>query len=254
MNADSGKIRWSRRVSRDKIHRLYESDARGMLDEELLDDVGYGIYARCVDMLEVAEAERGKVKCRNCGNIIIRQEGEEAEHPGVGIVLGGGEGEALKCDRCSWQTTWGEYCRSLRGNNMHASRCEPLFESFVKQWPSTQSPSAKLRLIDDLIHEFHVFDMAHGKELGGQVGPNVIQGAAKDVMALMDTLAYGAGSTPGLQETKQIWLSRLRGKRRQLRMSDLQAIARELGIRGYGRMRKAELREAIGCVDPKRLA
>ena len=30
-----------------------------MLDEELLDDVGYGIYVRCQDMLEVAEAGRG---------------------------------------------------------------------------------------------------------------------------------------------------------------------------------------------------
>ena len=137
MNANSTKIHWSRSVSRDKIRRLYESDARGMLDEELLDDVGYGIYARCEDMLEVAEADKGRVKCRNCGNIIVRQEGEEAEHPGVGTVLGGGEAEMLKCDECSWQTTWGEYCKSLRGKNMRPSRCEHLFEAFIRQWPST---------------------------------------------------------------------------------------------------------------------
>jgi len=52
MNADSTMIRESRRVPRHKIRRLYESDARGMLDEELLDDVGYGIYARCQDIIE----------------------------------------------------------------------------------------------------------------------------------------------------------------------------------------------------------
>ena len=52
MNADSTMIRESRRVPRHKIRRLYESDARGMLDEELLDDVGYGIYARCQDIID----------------------------------------------------------------------------------------------------------------------------------------------------------------------------------------------------------
>ncbi len=250
MNTNSSKIHWSRRVSRDKIRRLYESDARGMLDEELLDDVGYGIYARCEDMLEVAEADRGRVKCRNCGNIIVRQEGEEAEHPGVGIVLGGGEAEMLECEQCSWHITWGEYCKSLRCMSMRASMCERLFQAFVRQWPSTQSPSAKLRLIDSLIHEFHVFDMAHGKELGGLVAPNVIQGAT---IAFMDALSYGAGSTPGLQDTRQNWLSRLRDKQRQLRVSDLQKIACELNIRGYSRMRKGELREAIERIDPERL-
>ena len=139
---------------------------------------------------------------------------------------------------------------STRGKSMRPSGCDHLFQAFVRQWPSARSPRRKLLLIDSLIHEFHMFDMAHGKELGGQVGPNVIQGAT---IALMDALAYGAGSTPGLEETRQTWLSRLRDKRRQLLRSDLQAIARELGIRGYSRMRKAELREAIERIAPKRL-
>ena len=39
-------IHWSRRVSPEKIRRLYESDANGMLDEELMVEVGYGTTQR----------------------------------------------------------------------------------------------------------------------------------------------------------------------------------------------------------------
>ena len=58
-----------------KIRRLYESDAQGMLDQDLLDDVGYSIHVRCRDILEVSEARRGHVKCRSCENVIQRQRG-----------------------------------------------------------------------------------------------------------------------------------------------------------------------------------
>jgi hypothetical protein len=70
------QIRWSRRVLPAKIRRLYESDAQGMLDVELLDDVGYAIYVRCRDILEVSEARQGRVKCKRCGHVIQRQQGE----------------------------------------------------------------------------------------------------------------------------------------------------------------------------------
>jgi hypothetical protein len=54
------KFHWARRVARDKVRRLYESDAQGRLDVELLDDVGYGFYVRCRDMFQVAQARYGQ--------------------------------------------------------------------------------------------------------------------------------------------------------------------------------------------------
>jgi hypothetical protein len=44
------------------MRRLYESDASGLLDEQLLDDVGFGIFARCSDVLKLYEAQNGRVK------------------------------------------------------------------------------------------------------------------------------------------------------------------------------------------------
>lgn len=59
------KFHWAPRVSRRDIQRLYESDARGMLDEDLLDRVHYAIHARVSDMFEVRQAQQfGRVNCR----------------------------------------------------------------------------------------------------------------------------------------------------------------------------------------------
>jgi hypothetical protein len=52
----SSKVRWAKRVSADQTCRLYGGDASGMLDEELLDDVGYGVYVCGLACLEVEEA------------------------------------------------------------------------------------------------------------------------------------------------------------------------------------------------------
>jgi hypothetical protein len=245
MSADRTKVRWSRRVAADKIRRLYESDARGMLDEDLLDDVGYGIYVRCRDLVEVAEAWRGRVKCRACGNAILRQ--------GVDVGPVGDKAEVLACDRCAWRITWGDYHKSLSGKSLHACGCEDLFASFVREWPAARSPQQKMLLIDNLIHAFHVWDEGFGEELGAPVGRNVIAATGSAVTALIDELAYGMGSTPGLQETRQLWSARLKRKESGLRKSDLQAIARELGIRGRSRMRRAELQAAIERLAPERL-
>jgi hypothetical protein len=217
-----------------------------MLDGELLDDVGYGIYVRCQALLEVAEAFRGQVKCRECGNVILRQ--------GVDVGPVGDRAEVLTCDRCAWQITWGDYHNSLSGKSLHACGCEDLFASFVCEWPAARSPQQKMLLIDNLIHAFHTWDEGFGEELGAPVGRNVIATTGSAVTALINELAYGTGSTAGLQQTRQLWSTRLKRKENRLRKSDLQAIARELGITGRSRMCRAELQAAIERLAPGRLA
>jgi hypothetical protein len=39
-------VRWAPRVPRATIRRLYEGDACGLVDEELVDDVAFAFYAR----------------------------------------------------------------------------------------------------------------------------------------------------------------------------------------------------------------
>jgi hypothetical protein len=245
MSTKPTRIRWASRVDPLKIRRLYESDAQGMLDRDLLNDVGYGIYVRCREMLEVAEAFQGRVKCWECGNVILRQRVD------VGPV--GDKEEVLTCERCAWQITWGDYHKSLSGQSLHACGCEDLFASFAREWLVARSPQHKMLLIDNLIHAFHVWDEGFGEELGASVGRNVIAATDSAVIALINELAYGTQSTAGLQKTRQLWSTLLKRKTSRLRKSDLQAIARELDIVGRSRMRRAELQAAIEQVAPNRL-
>jgi len=222
-------------VSPHKIRRLYESDAHGMLDEDLLNAVGYGLYVCCQESLELGEATRGRVKCRHCGNIIVRQ-----------LVNGQfDDSEILRCSACGWEIACGDYHKSLL-RKVPAPPYEPdeAFRSFINQWPLAQSPGEKLLLIDRLIHEWHL----HYRAVGWPLGTSVVKATASQMIELLEGLAFGFGSTPGLAQTEQVWRARLKAKRMKI---DLQAAARDLGIEGISRMRKRELIDAIERVEPQ---
>jgi hypothetical protein len=238
--------RWARRVDPNRIRRLYESDAQGMLDQDLLNDVGYGLYVRCQDLIEVSEAWRGRVTCRNCGHVIARRQGKIVEYHGHGPTLIGGKAERLTCDRCSWQITWADYTKSARG--MDATGIEDHLRAFAERWPAASSPRQKLLLVDELIHAFHM----HYKRIGSSLGCVVIAATEKQLLELLESLAYGTGSTPGLEQNRQVWIARRQKRQIQLSKSELQAIARELNVKGRSRMGVQALIEAIERLDPRR--
>src|SRR5215471_6451592 len=45
--AEAPVVVWPRRVSRRVIRQLYELDAKGIVEAELIDEVGFGLLARC---------------------------------------------------------------------------------------------------------------------------------------------------------------------------------------------------------------
>lgn len=55
-NPETGEPKWSPRVRKEKIRRLYQNDARGILAEELLYDVGTTLYCRCESILDPSAA------------------------------------------------------------------------------------------------------------------------------------------------------------------------------------------------------
>jgi antitoxin VapB len=56
------EVKWEQRIGQRLIRRLYDSEARGLLDEALLDDVGTRFCMRCEAVLAVSEAMRGRVR------------------------------------------------------------------------------------------------------------------------------------------------------------------------------------------------
>ena len=56
-----------------RIRRLYELAQLSLYDDDLLLEVGWGLYARCLDILAVTDARNGKVPCPECGHTVYRQ-------------------------------------------------------------------------------------------------------------------------------------------------------------------------------------
>ena len=60
---------WAPRLKPYLIRRVYEGDAQGLLDSELLDKVGWALYARCESFLLAHEARNGRARCPVCGDV-----------------------------------------------------------------------------------------------------------------------------------------------------------------------------------------
>jgi hypothetical protein len=164
------KYRWSPKISRQKLKTLYENDAKMLQDEELIDDIGFALYARCLQGRdERVLIETGKVRCHNCGKILNYSKG------------------LMECD-CGYQYLFRDYMRSFRKNNMPSGSAQHIFNNFIEKWQCAQNYSVKMQIIDELVHEFHI-NLVTGVK-GRFVGINLIEGTKKQIEELIVSLAY----------------------------------------------------------------
>ncbi len=178
-------IEWARRVPKSKIQRLYESDARGLLDEELLDDVGTLLLQRCKSILLVADAQKGTVHCPRC-----ERQGQTSLI-GRSHTPGDPRDQLLVCPSCGWQATWGEYHKSFRRHQLNPGGATASFSAYVQNYSGAQTPQAKMIAIDRLIHEFHYSFDGLPDQPTRPVGVNLIEGKLPDVIEFLDELTSG---------------------------------------------------------------
>jgi len=186
-------------VPKIKIRRLYESDAQGMLDKELVDDVGISLFVRCQSILTIYEAKHNRVKCPRCarqGRTTIIQRLRPGRDP---------RDELLVCPACDWQLTWGAYALSYKRRQLNAGGAVSAFADYVRRYPAARTPKEKMLAIDQLIHAFH-YSLVRRPELPTRpAGVNLIQGKLADVIRFLDELTYGPQSTEGLADNRQDW-------------------------------------------------
>ena len=167
------KFKWCRKVPRNDILRLYQSDAKGLLDEALLDDIGFTFYTRCIQAKEAYERmDKGEIICHHCH-----------------AILKAGQANALIHCGCGYVYTYREYRRSCNAANMPAGAATPIFHGFIPKWAACKDAKSKMMLIDWLIHQFHVALMADVK--GRSVCRNLIEGTTAQIFDLINRLAYG---------------------------------------------------------------
>ena len=197
------RIRWAPKVRPDKIRRLYEQDARGIVDDDLIDDVGLAFHARCRSIVLV---NSGRVACPECGAVFkvtrtYREltKGETPDDPSA----------PAQCPTpaCGWHTTIGAWRDSWRHRELHAGFGLPPLQAFAERYPLARTPRERMLMIDRLLHQFHTNLKA--AKLGRPVAVNLIEGNIKQVRALLDSLTYGEGTIPEVQATHEEWLHRL---------------------------------------------
>jgi len=180
------QLHWATKVRQDKIRRLYELDARGIVDDDLIEDVGIALYSRCRSILLVSSQG---IECLRCAVVFhVEQHNENSV-----IVCPAG---------CGWEITGTQYHNSWRHQDLIGTNT-PAFQEFVDRYPRASSPQQKMVLIDQLIHAFHQsirYPVPHRAAAN-----NLIEGNHKQVVAFLDTLTYGSGSTSGVQETQASW-------------------------------------------------
>jgi hypothetical protein len=179
-------------VRPEAIRRLYTLDAKGIVDEELIDEVGYAMYARCLAIQDVTRAHFGRANCPRCRSEVRRSEED---------VRSWRKDERMAC-ACGWSTTWGEFHKTYRRRQLVGGNAYPAFKGFIAAWPQARTARDKMLTIDRLIHECH----EDAKERWARPAAcNLIEGNMTEMIRFLDELAYGPQSTPGLEEQRQAW-------------------------------------------------
>ena len=167
------QFKWSKKVALKDIFKLYQTEAQGLIDEELVDEIGLTFYMRCKQASEVRGLiDRGQMLCLQCGTVLTKID----------------DNEVVNCN-CGYSYTFREYCRSYTAANMPGGRATEIFEHFAKTWPHLKETSQKMMLIDWLIHQCHVTLMSGAK--GRSVCVNLLEGTKKQILDVINNLAYG---------------------------------------------------------------
>lgn len=186
---------WAPRIAPGKIKRLYELDARGIRDDELIDEIGWALKARCESFIQAVQATRGEATCPGCRTIIYHQMRSE---------------DLLTCSSCGWHATWKDYFSTIQHKQLSgADAVLSLFGEYVTRFPHACTPGEKMFQIDRLLHGFHYY----GKTTTRPVAVNLLDGRLGEVIAFLDELSYGSGSTPGLSENFQDWEEKSKNSR-----------------------------------------
>lgn len=165
------KCKWADKVSRNKLVKLYQDEAKGLLDEDLLNEIGYTFYTRCKQARDTRERlEKGEIICHYCGTV----------HQAASYT-------ALISCPCGYYYTYREYRRSCNANNVPGGRAAEIFRAFSDNWLLCKSVSEKMLLIDRLVHECHVSTMTGVK--GRSVCMNLMDGTLTQIKDMLDMLA-----------------------------------------------------------------
>ena len=174
------RITWAQKVRQAKIWQLYQNDAHGTVDEDLVDDVGYRLFQRCRSIQLVTNRS---LECPRCGTVYkLLESGPWRLLPGAQLCPKPG---------CGWETTAEEWHASWHHLDLQGRAALPAIETYLCNYPRAISVKERMLCIDQLIHAFHI-SLLDGNA-GRSFANNLIEGSHEQVVDFLNQLS----SLPG---------------------------------------------------------
>ena len=184
----NNSIKWAPRTRKADIIEIYKQNAKGIYDEEKIDNLGLMLYLRCVDIMCVKRArEGGGIRCYSCHSNIKNP--SETYIPYNGSFYKGMDEVILTCPICGFSFSNTEFYKSFKGSQLNSGGAVPAFEHFIKHFPIEKDVKKKLLLIDRLINSFHYSLKNQPDRKTRSVGPNLIEGNLTDILVFLDELS-----------------------------------------------------------------
>jgi hypothetical protein len=179
------EIRWAQRVEHYKIRQLYVNNAKCILDNDLLQDVGISFYVRAESVIAANRIhEKNIVECPACHKDIIMSD----------------ENQYI-CE-CGWNISSKELHLTYKGKQLIGPSIVEFAEKFIRDWNIAAGDANKqMMAIDFLIHRFH-WEMT--KCPTRPVAVNYIKGKASQIINLISELAFTDDITG--RENHEHWL------------------------------------------------
>jgi hypothetical protein len=174
------KITWSPKIRQAKIWQLYQNDALGAVDEDLVKDVAFRLFQRCRSIWLVTRRE---VECPRCGAIFpLSQVGTWKMLPGA---------QSCPTPGCGWETTAEEWHASWKHRDLLGSAAMQAIETYMHDYQQARTTEEFMLCIDQLIHSFHI-SLRTGK-LSRSFANNLIEGSHEQVVEFLDRLSAKPG-------------------------------------------------------------
>jgi hypothetical protein len=109
--------------------------------------------------------------------------------------------EQLVCRGCNWSLRWSIYHQTYRGKQLFGANAIDIFLSFHHAFPNAPAPKAKMVLIDQLIHAFHV----SLNDIGRPVAANLIAGTLVEVIDFLDALTNEGTPASEMSSARTQW-------------------------------------------------
>ena len=103
-------MKWAPRIKPGQVLQLYKTNSSGLYDEDLLLEIGWGLFARCEATVKVGRAYQGEVPCPVCEEIVLRKKNQKSQ-PAPSRTWAPA---AFDCPYCKRSLTWQGCRESLR--------------------------------------------------------------------------------------------------------------------------------------------